>query len=452
MPNATPIPSRAGPMLRLAAVVVGVAVLVGACGEAGTSWTFGPTNAPAGTGQSGAAPTPGPASAAPSSPGEPSIPSASSIPAASDRPDLAAARVAIETAASGLEAPLWVTGAGDGTGRLFIAEQGGRVRLLRNGTLLPAPYLDLSDRVTAGGERGLLGLAFAPGFGTESGTGGETRLYVHYSGASGETTIAELTATPGADSVDTATARVLLTEPQPYANHNGGWIGFDPTGMLLVGLGDGGSGGDPENRASRLDTILGKILRLDVLGAAAGQGYAIPADNPFTGRPGARPEILHFGLRNPFRASIDPVTGALWIGDVGQNLWEEVDTAPADARGLDFGWHRWEGRHCYDPPQGCDPAGVTMPVTEYGHGDGCSVIGGVVYRGEAIPALRGAYLFSDYCSGKLWAIDAGVDGQQTPVTLLDTGRSISSIGTDEAGEVYLTDIGGGELLRLVPAG
>ena len=145
-------------------------------------------------------------------------------------------------------------------------------------------------------------------------------------------------------------------------------------------------------------------------------------------------------------------TGTLWIGDVGQNTWEEVDAAPADARGLDFGWRRWEGRHCYEPAEGCDPAGVTQPLAEYGHGAGCSVIGGVVYRGSAIPALRGAYLFSDYCSGTLWAIDAGLDAPQAPITLLETGRSISSIGTDEAGEVVLTDLGGGELLRLVPAG
>ena len=368
--------------------------------------------------------------------------------AASDRLDLAAVRARLETAASGLDAPLWVTSAHDGSGRLFIAEQGGRVRVLRDGSLLPAPYVDLADRVTAGGERGLLGLAFAPGFGT----GGENRLYVHYSGLSGATTIAELRATsPGADTVDTATERILLVEPQPYPNHNGGWIGFDRTGMLLVGLGDGGSGGDPENRASRLDTVLGKILRLDVRGGPSGAlEYGIPADNPFVGQSGARPEILHYGLRNPFRVSVDPVTGTLWIGDVGQNLWEEVDAAPANARGLDFGWRRWEGSHCYEPATGCEPAGVTMPVAEYGHGAGCSVIGGVVYRGNAIPALRGAYLFSDYCGGTLWAIDAGTDAPQAPVTLLETGRSISSIGTDEAGEVYLTDLAHGDLLKLVP--
>ena len=437
-------------MLRLAAAALGVAMLTGTCGAAAPSWTSpGTLSAPASTGNERASTGNEPASTGPPSAAATSgLPSRvpSGVPAVG--PDLGAVAVALQSVTGGLDAPLWVTGAGDSSGRLFVAEQGGRVRVVRDGALLPAPYVDLSDRVTAGGERGLLGLAFAPGFGS----GGETRLYVHYSGRSGETTIAELRATPGADTVDATTARVLLTEPQPYDNHNGGWIGFDRSRMLLVGLGDGGDAGDPQNRASRLDTILGKILRLDVLGATGGKPYGIPPDNPFIGRSGARPEILHYGLRNPFRASVDPVTGALWIGDVGQNLWEEVDTAPADARGLDFGWRRWEGRHCYNPAVGCDPAGVTMPVAEYGHDAGCAVIGGVVYRGDAIPALRGAYLFSDYCSGTLWAIDAGLGGQQVPVKLLETGRSISSIGTDDAGEVYLTDLRRGELLRLVPAG
>jgi glucose/arabinose dehydrogenase len=245
---------------------------------------------------------------------------------------------------------------------------------------------------------------------------------------------------------------VLLNVDQPYENHNGGWVGFDPDGMLLLALGDGGAAGDPENRASDTGQLLGKILRLDVAGAADGQPYAIPADNPFADGAAGRPEILHLGLRNPFRASVDAATGDLWIGDVGQDEWEEVDVAPAGSRGLDFGWRRWEGRHCYDPSPaaGCTEEGVTMPVTEYPHGAGCSVIGGVVYRGEAIPALRGAYVFGDYCAGTLWAIDAGLDAPQAPVTLLETGRQVSSIGTDDAGEIVLTDLGG-TVLRLVPA-
>ena len=423
---------------RRSLAVLALVVIVGACADAVLLTT--PTAAPTEM------------TTAPRSPATP-VPSASSgspFPPAvvpPDRPDLAAIRVSLESVVTGLDAPTWATAAGDGSGRLFIAEQGGRIRVLRGTTLNAAPFIDLSDRVGAGGERGLLGLAFAPGFG-----GTEARFYVHYSNRSGDTTIAELRATSGSDAADPATERLVLVERQPYANHNGGWIGFDPDGMLLVALGDGGSGGDPENRASRLDTLLGKILRLDVLGAADGEGYGIPSDNPFVVRSDVRPEILHSGLRNPFRASVDPATGTLWIGDVGQNAWEEIDAAPANARGLDFGWRRWEGRHCYDPAEGCDPDGMTEPVAEYNHGKGCSVIGGVVYRGSAIPALRGAYLFSDYCSGTLWAIDAGLAAPQAPFTLLETGRSISSIGTDEAGEVVLTDLGGGELLRLLPAG
>lgn len=422
---------------RSLAVLMLVAV-VGACAGPVPTTTPSTPSTPAATA------SPSRAAPAPSDSGGSHSPAAV-IP--TDRPDLATVRVALQTAASGLDAPIWATPAGDGSGRLFIAEQAGRVRILRGGAVLETPFIDLSGRVTSGGERGLLGLAFAPGFG-----GTETRFYVHYSSLSGDTTVSELRATPDTDTADPATERILLVEPQPYANHNGGWIGFDRTGMLLVALGDGGSGGDPENRASNLGTILGKILRLDVLGATGGEGYRIPADNPFTNRPDARPEILHYGLRNPFRASVDPATGTLWMGDVGQDAWEEVDAAADDARGLDFGWRRWEGRHCFDPSEGCDPTGVTQPVTEYGRGAGCSVIGGVVYRGSAIPALRGAYLFADYCSGTLWAIDAGLDAPQAPITLLETGRSISSVGTDETGEVVLTDLGGGELLRLVPAG
>jgi len=348
--------------------------------------------------------------------------------------------------ATGLAAPVFVTSAHDGSGRLFVLEQAGTVRVVANGQLAPTPYLDLTSRIASGGERGLLGLAFAPGFGSS-----EPRLYVHYSNLDGDTTIAELRATPGASTVDPATERILLTEKQPYPNHNGGWIGFDVASRLLIGLGDGGSGGDPENRASNLATILGKMLRIDVLaGPADGRQYTIPADNPFIATAGARPEILDFGLRNPYRDSVDPVTGTLWVGDVGQGAWEEVDAEPAGAVGLDFGWRRWEGRHCYNPSSGCDPAGVTMPLAEYGHDQGCAIVGGVVYRGAAIPSLDGAYVFGDYCSGTLWAIDAA-GGDQIPVNVLATGLSLSSIGTDEKGEVYLTDLKG-TLQRLVPAG
>jgi glucose/arabinose dehydrogenase len=422
-----PIPS---PARRLVAVVV-LAACVAGCGSDATTPSPRATTAPA-------TPTVSPSPVAtPASPLPTAGPTASA--GAVDRPELASVAVVVGEVVSGLDAPVFVTSSGDGSGRLFVAEQGGRIRIIRNGVLADRPFLDLSDRIQAGGERGLLGLAFAPGYGAE-----RDDFYVHYSDLQGDTVIARGRASAAdPDVADPASIQGVLTQAQPYSNHNGGWIGFDRSGMLLIGLGDGGSGGDPENRASDLSTVLGKMLRIDVLDGSAETPYLIPDDNPFVATPGARPEILHFGLRNPFRASIDPATGALWIGDVGQSAWEEIDTAPADARGLDFGWRRWEGRHCYDEAAGCDATGVTMPVTEYPHADGCSVIGGVVYRGQAIPSLRGAYLFSDYCSGTLWAIDAGLDASQAPIVIARTGRPITSIGADEQGEVWLTDLGGG---------
>jgi glucose/arabinose dehydrogenase len=420
---------------RLAAVV-GLILVTGACAtDASPAATFPPVSGTAA------------ATASPSGDGS-ATPSASAVVSPTDdgglpRPDLSAVRVALAPVVDGLDAPIFVTAANDGSDRLFVPQQGGVIRLVRDGALEREPFVDLTNRVQAGGERGLLGLAFPPGFGAE-----RPQLYVDYTDRDGNTTVSELTVDPSnPDRADPASERLILKVTQPYPNHNGGWIGFDADGMLLIGLGDGGSGGDPENRASNPDELLGKILRLDVLGAG-GKPYAIPTDNPFVGRAGTRPEILHWGLRNPFRASVDLETHDLWIGDVGQNAWEEVDVARADARGLDFGWRRWEGSHCYDKSAGCVKDGVTMPVTEYSHSDGCSVIGGVIYRGDAIPALRGAYLFGDYCSGKLWAIDAGLDAPQAPILLAETGLSISSIGIDEEGEVYLTDLGGGTVVKL----
>jgi glucose/arabinose dehydrogenase len=430
------MPSRRLPVLL---AVLLLALLVGACGSVDVSPA--PTNAPV---------SPPPASSAaptervPASPSERPSEDVVPPPGDDDRPDLGSVRVGLDPVVEGLDQPLFVVGPADGTGRLYVAEQPGVIRVVEDGRLRDKPFLDISDRVRAGGERGLLGLAFPPAYGT-----GRDELYVHYSDSNGDTMVSSFRAT-GDDlgTADPASERTILTQEQPYPNHNGGWIGFDADGMLLIGLGDGGAGGDPENRASDLGTILGKLLRIDVLGAGDAP-YAIPEDNPFVGQDGARPEILHYGLRNPFRDSVDLATGDIWIGDVGQGAWEEVDVAPADARGLDFGWRRWEGRHCFDEAAGCDETGVTMPVTEYPHADGCSVIGGVVYRGDAIPALRGAYLFGDYCSGNLWAIDAGLDGPQAPILLLETGRQISSIGMDDSGEVWITDLGGA-LLRLVP--
>jgi glucose/arabinose dehydrogenase len=424
----------------VAAVLLGPA----ACGPSTPTASAPPGATPA---------TPGPSASGLASPTAAASPSRTAVPSpAPSGPgtaglDLGVVRVSPTVVVTGFENPLFVTTAGDDSGRLFVVEQGGRIRIVRGSSIEATPFLDLSARISAGSERGLLGLAFQPKYAASS----NPLFFVDYTKPSGDTVVSSFGRSSGNPDVAAAgSERIRLTVAQPYANHNGGWIGFDPGGMLIVALGDGGSAGDPENRASRLDTLLGKLLRIDVLGAATGTPYKVPGSNPFVGQAGALPEILDYGLRNPFRDSFDPATGDLWIGDVGQDRWEEVDVARAGQAGLDFGWNRWEGRHCYSPPSGCNTAGVTAPAAEYSHADGCAVIGGVVYHGSAVPAMRGAYLFSDNCSGSLWAIDAARNGVQTPVLIASTGRAISSFGTDAHGEILLTDLGG-TLLRLDPA-
>jgi hypothetical protein len=323
-----------------------------------------------------------------------------------------------------------------------------------DGSVGSEPFVDLSDRISAGGERGLLGLAFHPRY-AENGL-----VYVDYTDRDGNTVISELRRAPGSDArADAGSERVLLRIDQPYPNHNGGMIAFGPDGFLYVGMGDGGSGGDPQNRARDLSTLLGKILRIDVDRRDPGLQYAVPLDNPFVGRDGARPEIWASGLRNPLRFSFDPATGDLWIGDVGQGTWEEVDRLTASSgggRGADLGWRLMEGRACYDPPSGCEEAGLVTPLAVYGHDVGCAVTGGYVHRppasgsagGSASSALDGVYLFSDSCSGRIWGVDAAGPDEQEPSLLLETGRPIVSFGRGDDGELYAVDIGG-SVLRIV---
>lgn len=335
--------------------------------------------------------------------------------------------MSLEPVATGLASPLFVTGAGDGSGRLFVVEQSGRIRILRDGRILPKPFLDIAERINAGGERGLLGLAFHPGFG-----GDERRFYVDYTDLRGDTVVAEYLATDEPDLADPHSEGILLRIDQPFPNHNGGALAFGPDGGLYIATGDGGSGGDPDDNGQRRDTLLGKLLRLDV------------------DRAGAGPEIWALGLRNPWRFTFDRMTGDLWIGDVGQGAWEEIDRAKAgQGAGANYGWRIMEGRHCFEPPIGCDRSGLVLPIAEYSHAEGCSVTGGYVYRSDASPALRGAYVFGDFCSGTIWGLAAGGPDVQEPVVLAETDRAISSFGEDEAGEVYLTDLASGELLRLV---
>jgi glucose/arabinose dehydrogenase len=343
-----------------------------------------------------------------------------------------------------LTSPLAAVSAFDGSGRVFVVEQGGTIRIVRDGALLPDAFLDLSAAVSRGGEQGLLGLAFHPDYPDDP------RFFVDYTDQAGDTHVSSFTFDPAnPDRADPRSEVQLLFIAQPYANHNGGVITFGPDGYLYIGSGDGGSGGDPHGNGQKLGTLLGKVLRIDVDGASGDRPYGIPSDNPFVNTANALPEILAIGLRNPWRLSFDRQTGDLWVGDVGQNNWEEIDVARAGTSGQNFGWNRMEGAHCFRPAEGCDQSGLTMPITEYSHTDGCTVIGGHVYRGSAQPALSGGYVFADYCSGKIWAIDPTGEQLREPTLVAESGATISSFGEDEAGELYVTGIRAGQLLRVV---
>jgi glucose/arabinose dehydrogenase len=319
---------------------------------------------------------------------------------------------------------------------LYLVEQVGRVRVVRGGRLDPIPVVDISAEVTAGGEQGLLGLAFSPD---------GRYLYLAYSDADGNHQISELTM--AGQRADPGSERSLLHFDDPFANHNGGQLAFGPDRRLYIGFGDGGSGGDPLGNGQSLGTLFGKILRIDPR-PSGGRPYGIPRDNPFVGRDGARPEIWDYGLRNPWRFSFDAATGDLWIGDVGQNSYEEVDHEPAGSGGRNYGWNRREGLHAFNG--GDRPAGAVDPVIEYGRGDGCTVIGGFVYRGRRIPGLRGAYLYGDYCSGWVRAARFGGGKVSEQRDLGLQVSSLSSFGTDADGELYALSLGG-DVFRIVPA-
>lgn len=342
--------------------------------------------------------------------------------------------------ADGLRQPVTITNAHDD--RLFVVQQGGQIRVVQDGALLREPFLDISSELTTGGERGLLGLAFPSDYATSG------RFYVYYTGAGGESVLSRFRVTPGNPNLaDETSEEVLLTHPQPYSNHNGGQLAFGPDGYLYLGLGDGGSGGDPQGNGQNLGTLLGKLLRLDVSGSS---GYSVPTDNPFVSTPGAKPEIWAYGLRNPWRFSFDRGSGDLYIADVGQDAFEEVDLQPAASKGGEnYGWNIMEASHCYRA-ETCDQAGLTLPVIEYPHGPqwGTSISGGYVYRGEAVPALAGRYVFADFTSGRIWTSSAADDWQITP--LLETGFNISTFGEDAAGELYVADYSGGLIYRIGP--
>lgn len=329
---------------------------------------------------------------------------------------------------SGLDKPVDLVAA-PGTRLLYVVEQNGRIRVIENGAVLPTPMLDLTDRITTrGNEQGLLGLAFHPRF-------AENRfLYVNYTNRDGDTRVERFTASADGRSADHASGHVIFEESQPYSNHNGGDLAFGPDGMLYVPLGDGGSGGDPGNRAQSLGSRLGKILRLDVDG---GDPYAIPKDNPFAKAPGARPEIWALGVRNPWRVAFDPPSGLLYIADVGQNLWEEVDVVRASRGGLNFGWRLFEGTHDYHRERR-EPRDLVAPLLDYSHSEGCSITGGVVYRGRRIRALAGAYLYSDYCNGWIRSFRvAGGRAIERHEWQVEAPGHVTSFGADADGEVYV---------------
>ena len=340
--------------------------------------------------------------------------------------------------ADGINRPTDMADPQDGSGRLLVLSQVGRVLVVEEGQVLSQPFLDLTGQVGAtANERGLLGIALDPGF-RENGY-----FYLNYSNNDGANIISRFQKSAEGYFADPDSEVIFLVIEQPYANHNGGGLEFGPDGYLYIGMGDGGSGGDPQRNAQNINTMLGKMLRIDVVGKDA---YTIPGDNPFA-MGGGRQEIWALGLRNPWRYSFDRLNGDLFIADVGQNQWEEVNYVPAGSPpGLNFGWHYREGTHAF---AGTIPAGLELvdPVYEYGRADGCSVTGGFVYRGELLPEFYGIYLFGDYCTGSVWGLLGAADGQWRVERLFQLNANISSFGEDAEGELYLLDHRGG-LYRL----
>jgi glucose/arabinose dehydrogenase len=338
---------------------------------------------------------------------------------------------------SGLASPVDLQMPDDGTGSFFVAEQPGTIRIIDHGNLLATPFLDIHTKVDFSGEKGLLGLAFHPNFKQNR------RFFVNYvfNGAS-QSRIAEyLASSTNANLGDPTSERILLTVSQPFPNHKGGQLVFGPDGFLYIGFGDGGSEGDPLGNGQNKQTLLGKMLRIDVDHTTGSLPYGIPADNPFASG-GGLPEIYAYGLRNPWRFSFDLPTGRLFVADVGQDKYEEIDLL---TKGGNFGWNIMEGMHCFNPATGCNMNSLILPIAEYDHSEGEAVIGGHVYRGSAIPALVGTYLLSDFASGKIWGLQENPPGTWTRTQLAATGRMVSSFGQDLSGEQYLLDYSGSVL-------
>lgn len=361
------------------------------------------------------------------------------------QPRQASFDIVLNEVASGFSRPVQVTHAGDGSGRLFVVEQDGRIKIIDNDSVLLTPFLSIPNLVlspadgTGNNERGLLGLAFHPNYGTNG------YFYVNYTNNNGDTVIARYAVSANPNAAEPASAFIILTIAQPYSNHNGGQLLFGPDGYLYIGMGDGGSGDDPENRAQNIDSPLGKLLRIDVDNPQAGKNYGIPADNPFVGQAGLD-EIWALGLRNPWRFSFDRATGDIYLGDVGQGAWEEIDYQPAGQAGLNYGWKVREGpcQRGETVLANCtpNPAQYQAPIAFYDRSLGRSVTGGFVYRGSKYPALAGYYFYADFVTGRIWTLTKSGAGWTTPAQKLDTSYNISAFGEDEAGELYVANHGG----------
>ncbi len=350
--------------------------------------------------------------------------------------------VSLVKVASGFERPTFVTHAGDGSGRLFVVEKVGTIRTIVGGAANQQPFLDITAMVESdGNEQGLLGLAFHPRFETNG------RFFVAFTAArTGANTVMEFQVPAPGGLASPAPVRTLFAIADSRSNHNGGMLAFGPDGHLYISTGDGGGGGDPDKNGQKLSALLGKILRVDV---DTGEPYAVPADNPFVGREGARPEVWAYGLRNPWRFSFDRQSGDLWIADVGQNAIEEIDLQPAASMGGEnYGWNVMEGSRCFQPANGCEQAALVPPVFEYTHAaGGCSVTGGYVYRGTAIPSLLGRYVFTDYCDEALRTLRR--EGNRwLAETIGTTAGAVSAFGEDEAGELYVVGDQDGTIYRL----
>ncbi|HET9636911.1 MAG TPA: PQQ-dependent sugar dehydrogenase [Gemmatimonadaceae bacterium] len=339
---------------------------------------------------------------------------------------------------TGLNAPVFLTQPLN-DGRIFVVEQAGRIRVVRDGVLQSTPFLDISSRVLSGGERGLLSVAFHPQYATNH------YFYVYFTTqTNGDIRIERFTTTSNPEVADPTTSKLIITIPHSqFSNHNGGLVSFGPDGMLYAGVGDGGGGGDPLGNGQNFNTVLADLLRLDV---DHGDPYAIPSDNPFVNQTGKRGEIWAKGLRNPWRYAFDAPTSLLYIADVGQDAHEEVDVTPINRGGVNYGWNTMEGLSCYSPSSGCDQTGLEKPLFDYPHSEGCSITGGYVYRGSDIPEIRGHYFYSDYCTGflKSFRYSNGTAVDQKDWGL--TNSSVTSFGVDFAGELYM--ISNGSILKL----